>query len=300
MNNWLFFALLAPLLWAVTNVADSALRRHFIKDELALTWMTAVTRLPIVILFFLLAGVEIPSATIVIIMFIGGVLWTFPMLFYFKAMEKEDPSRIALLLQLVPLFTLLIAYFALSEKLTGMQWIAFALLIIGGSLAAIKRLKGVWHFSNAFFLIAIACFLWASSDVIFKKFEMSFSGFLPAVPIYFTGSFLVSLFIFFLPKVRTKIISRFFHLPLKAWLMIIATTAAGVGGSVTFAYALTLGKASLTSVMIGIQPLYVLILGLLLSPFAKEFHKEDLGKQALLLKGVSFLFVIAGLVFLEM
>ncbi len=299
MNNWLFFALLAPLLWAVTNVADGALRRHFVKSDLSLTWITAVTRLPIVILFFLIAGIEIPNSYVVLFMLFGGIIWTFPMYFYYKAIGKEDPSRIALLLQLVPLFTLLIAFFALNERLVGMQVIAFVLLIAGGTFAALKRLKGVWSFSSAFFLIALACFMWASSDVIFKKFEVAFSSFLSAFAIYFLGSFLVSLFIFSLPHGRTKVIKHFSNLPLRAWIMVAATVIAGVCGSLSFAYALTLGKASLTSVMLGIQPLFVIGLGAFLSLFIKEIRKEDLSKQALLLKGVSFVLILIGLMFLE-
>ena len=300
MNNWLFFALLAPLLWASTNVVDGALRRHFIKNDLALTWMVAITRLPFVLLFFLIGGIEIPSISVILVMFLGGVLWTLPMLFYYKAIGKEDPSRIALLLQLVPLFTLVIAFFALNERLTDIQLIAFVLLIAGGSFAALKRLKGVWHFSSAFFLMTLACLFWASSDVIFKKFETFFSNFFTAFAVYFFGSFMVSFLVFLTPKVNKKVISYFSHLPLRAWVMIVLTVTAGVGGSMSFAYALTLGKASLTSVIIGVQPLFVLILGLILSSIVREIRKEDLSKQALLLKGISFVLILIGLMFLEL
>ena len=299
MNIWLLFALLAPLLWGLTNVVDGALRRHFIKSNWALTWMTAITRLPFVILFFLIGGFEIPSISVILVIFLGGVLWTFPMLFYYKSIEKEDPSRIALLLQLVPIFTLAIAFFALSERLTDVQLTAFVLLIIGGSFAALKRLEGVWHFSSAFFWMALACLLWASSDVIFKKFETFFSNFFTAFAVYFFGSFMVSFLVFLTPKINKKVVSYFFRLPLRAWVMIALTATAGVGGSISFAYALTLGKASLTSVIIGAQPLLVLGLGILLTPFVREIQKEDLSRKTLLLKGVSFLFILIGLILLQ-
>jgi len=298
MNNWLLFALLGPLLWAVTNVADGALRSHFIKNDIALTWMTAVTRLPIVILFFLIAGIHMPDLTTVLLMFSGGVLWTLPMYFYYKAIEKEDPSRIALLLQLVPLFTLLIAFFALSERLTGGQGAAFVFLIAGGIFASLKRFEGAWRISSAFLLIALACFFWASSDVIFKKFEPGFPDFLSAFAVYYMGGFLLSFFIFFIPRGYVTVLKRFTGLPLRAWFLIAATVTAGVCGSLSFAYALTLGKASLTAVMMGAQPLFVLGLGAILSLFIKEIRKEDMSGQALILKGVSFALILIGLMFL--
>jgi drug/metabolite transporter (DMT)-like permease len=299
MNNWLFFALLAPFLWGMANVIDGALRRHFVRSDMALTWMMAFLRLPFVIAFFLAFGIEIPSISVILFMFLAGILWTFPFIFYYKAIEAEDPSRIALLLQLTPLFTLLIAFFAIQETLTANQGIAFILLVIGGAVAATKRLKGAWRLSKAFFLMVLATFLWASSDVLFKKFELSFSSFLTAFAIYFFGSFLVSAILMSYPHGRQKILKHFTKLPVRAWLMIVSTAVVGVGGSMTFAYALTLGKASLTSVIIGIQPLFVLGLGLLLAPFIREIRKEDLSKRALLLKGISFILILIGLVFLE-
>ena len=300
MNNWLIFALSAPLLWAFTNVFDGALRRNFIKNDFALTWMSAAGRLPAVILLFLIAGINVPDAKSVLFMFIGGALWTLPMFFYYKAIEKEDPSRIALLLQLVPLFTLLIAFFALRERLTEPQIFAFVLLMTGGALAAFSKLKGIWRIGKSFFLMSLACFLWASSDVIFKKFEPAFSGFLNAFAIYFLGSFLVSFIIFAMPKRRSEILVHFFNLPMRAWLMILGTIFAGISGSLSFAYALTLGKASLTSVMMGIQPLFVLLLGLFMAIFIRGIRREDLHKETLILKGVSFFFIIAGLIFLQL
>ena len=299
MNNWLFFALLAPTLWALTNVMDGALRRNFIKNDMALTWMTAVSRLPFVILLFIITGFKLPSIPIVFLMMFAGILWTLPMFFYYKALKEEDPSRVSLLIQLVPIFTLPIAFLAIHERLTSFQIIAFVLLIVAGALAGIKKFMGSWRFSKAFFMIAISCFLWAISDVIFKKIEPSFPNFLSAFAVDFLGGFLVSFFIFFTPKNKSKILSAFSNLPIKAWIMIILSVISGIVGGLSFNYALTLGKASLTSVLMGIQPLLVLALGLLLKLFVKEISKEDIGLNALLFKGLSFAFVIAGLILLQ-
>ncbi len=299
MNSWLFFALLAPLLWAFTNIFDGALRRHFIKSDFALTWIAAVSRLPFVIIFFWIGGFEIPALPVLLLMFLGGMLWTGPMALYFKAIEFEEPSRVALLLQMMPIFTLLIAYLLLGETLSTIQAIAFGILITAGVLAAIKQTGKGWHFSKAFVLVLIAGLLWAFSDVLFKKFELVFSNFFAAFAIYFFGSFLVSIFSMFNKKGRKSILSYFSNLPIRAWLMLIGSMLAGICGSISFAYALTLGKASLTAVIIGAQPLIVFILGLLFARFISEIRKEDTSKNALILKAISFGLVIVGLVVLE-
>lgn len=280
---------------------DSALRKNFIKSDFALTWLVAFTRLPFIVLFFLISGLQVPNITVVLFMIICGVVWMYPsMIFYFRAMEMEDASRIALLLQLMPVFTLLIAFFVINETLAANQILAFALLIIGGIFASLKKMKGNWHVSKAFIWIAVAGFLWAGSDVFFKKFAVFFPDFLSAFSFFFLGSFLASIFMLIHSDNRKKVFGHFMNLPQMGWLLIAATQTLGIIGSILFAYALTLGKASLTAVMIGIQPLFALGFGLLLALFIREIHKEDLSKKTLILKGVSFALIVVGLVVLEL
>lgn len=299
MNSWLLFALMAPFLWALTNVLDSALRRHFIKDELAFTWVTSAARLPFVVLLLLFGGFQIPPFPASVFLFLGGVLWTLPFLFYYKAMEIEEPSRIALLMQLVPVFTLTIAYFALGERLTFFQSTAFILLILGGGLAGVRRFEKQWHLSKAILYLVVAGFLWASSDILFKKYELVSADFFSAFSMYFLGSFALSLALLFHSRGRKRILPHFKKLTRRAWVILITSLTAGMAGSVAFTYALTIGKASLTAVLIGAQPLFVLGFGLLFARWGSEFHKEDLTRPALMMKGISFLLIFAGLIFLN-
>jgi drug/metabolite transporter (DMT)-like permease len=299
MNTWLFYALLAPLLWSLTNVFDSILRRHYLKDDSIFMWLSSVSRLPFVPVFFVLGGLEIPAGNAVLWLMVGGVLWTLPFVLYYRAMKTEEPSRIALMIQLVPLFTLVIARFVLHERLTSDQGIAFALLIIGGVFAALKKTHQKWVLSGSFFLLTAAAFFWAWSDVIFKKFSASFESFMGAFAIYFFGSFLVSVFMMRDGKHRRKVFHVFEVLPVRAWWILVATQTAGVAGSISFAYALTLGKASLTSVMLGIQPLLALLLGLALAPFVRGTYHEDITTRSLIYKGASFVLMLTGLMLLE-
>jgi len=300
MNNWLFFALSAPLMWAFTNIFDGALRKTFIKNDLALTWLSAAIRLPFVILFFLISGFSFPGAYAFAGIFISGLLWTLPMYFYYKALEAEDPSRISLLMQLVPIFTLPIAHFAINERLSSFQICAFVVLIFAGVFASLKKMPAGWRFSKAFFLIALSCLLWASSDVLFKQFATAFPDYLSAFSVDMLGAFMASFLLFFMPKSRIKVFESVRGAPLKAWLLVIASATLGIIGGLSFTYALTLGKVSLTSVLIGTQPLFVLVVGILLARFIRGLSKEDLGKEALIAKAVSFVLVIIGLVLLQL
>lgn len=295
MAQWLFFALLTPVLWGFTNVTDAVVRRHFIKNDHAQMWATSALRLPFVIAFFLIWGVHVPSFEAAAWMTFGGILWMSPIFLYFRAIEFEEPSRVALFFQMLPIFALTVAWLLIGETLSPNQLIAFALLIIGGTLAAVKRLEGKFHFSRAFFLITAASFVWAVSDVIFKKYEVFFDSFFNAFSFYFFGGFLVSLFWLFNKKARQSLSKHLKGVSMRGWVIMLITSLAGVSGTLTFAYALTLGKVSLTAVLIGVQPLIVLLWGPILACFIPEVETEDLSKRALAIKGLSLAIILIGL-----
>ncbi|MFH1012613.1 MAG: DMT family transporter [Candidatus Peregrinibacteria bacterium] len=299
MNTWLLFALLGPILWGMGNVMDAVLRRHFVKSDFALSWFVAATRLPLVPLLLWWGGVEFPGTGNLIWMLVGGFLWTAPMWFYFKAIDFEEPSRVALLIQVTPVFTLIIAFFMLGEQLTGAEVPAFLFLILGGLFASLRRWEEKWRISRALLLITFTTVIWALSDVLFKKFEPAFSNFYTAFAFYMLGSFLFSTLFLLKREKRRKMLAHFSGLPARAWALLAAVQIAGITGSLAFAYALTIGKASLTTVLIGLQPLSAFAFGLLLAHFLTEVHREELSRQSLLFKALSFILIVTGLVALS-
>ena len=297
MSTWLIFSILAPCLWGLSNVIDGAVRRHYVKHDMAMTWFLSATRLPVIIVFFLVFSVKIPANTSnLLFMLLGGILWIFPFVFYYKAVEFEEISRIALLGQMTPIFVALISYFALNEVLTLNQWLAFILILTAGTIASLNKTEGKWRFSKAFWLLMLATFMWASSDVIFKKFEPGFNGFFSAFFFYFCGSFLLAIFMPLMKKSRAVLAKYFLKKDSKMWTLLILDQIFGISGSMAFAYALTLGKASLTAVFIGTQPLFAFIFGLILIRFVPEVTRESVSRRSLVIKGISFVLIIIGLV----
>lgn len=300
MNTWLLFTLLAPLLWGTAMVFDGATRRNLVKDDQTLTWVFSTLRLPFAIILLVLGnfgGINIYS---LLLMLISGFLWTWPIQFYTKALENEDTSNISIFMQTIPIFTLAIAFFMIGEKLHSNQFIAFIFLITAGILASLKREGIKWKFGKGILLITTAGVLWALSDVMFKKFETDFNDYWSAFAIYFLGSFLVSVLLLGDKKSRRKILQNIKKLKFRAWFLSSLSTIFGIGGTLSFTYALTLGKASLTSVFIGFEPLMIIGIGYLLSPFVREVKKEKLDKKNILIKGGAIILIFAGLVFLNL
>ncbi|MEK7524492.1 MAG: EamA family transporter, partial [Patescibacteria group bacterium] len=120
MNTWLFFAALAPLLWGFSNVVDTAVRRRHVLDNFTNMWFLAAARLPLIIILIIFTWPQnLPSTGNIIGMMVAGILWMLPFVLYYRAVEFEEPSRIALLLQMSNLFILPIAFFVIGERLAG-------------------------------------------------------------------------------------------------------------------------------------------------------------------------------------
>lgn len=297
--EWFFFALISPFLWAFANVLDSTIRRNFIKNDYYMMWTSAFIRLPAILAIIFFFGLDFPGWFPAIGMITGGILWSSMFVPYLRALNYEETSRVALFMQMIAVFTLLLGYITLGELLTPKQLASFILILIGGIFAALKQTQSKWHFSKAFWLILITSFFWAASDIIFKYFQTDFISFISAFNFFLIGSFLTSVLILFIPNLRREIFKiNAKEIPLKGWIMQAITVLIGIAGSMTFAYALTLGKVALTSVLIQTQPLFILLITPLMICFIPEIEKEDLSKRALLFKGLSFLVITIGLIIL--
>lgn len=263
-----------------------------------MTWLTSVLRLPIVLGFFTWFGFEWPGGSGAGMLAIG-FLWTIMFVPYLKALEFEEPSRVALFLSMLSIFMFVLGYLILGETLTSFQGMAFVLILAGGALAALKRLTDTWHFSRAFWLIGFASLFWALSDVLFKKFATDFSGFMPAFSLFLLGSFLPALVLPLMRFVRHDVaLFRASKVCARAWVMQSSSMIISVLGSLVFSKALVLGKVALTSVLAEIQPLFVFALTLLLARFFHDISPEDVTREALFFKGASLAMIVGGLIIL--
>ncbi len=296
---WLFYAVLSTTLWALTNPTDAALRRHFIKNDFDLAWFLTFFRLPVALILLVIFRNSIAWDVNTALMLLAGFLWTLPIAFYYRAVEFEEVSRVVIFMQLLPVFTLIIAGIFIGERLEWYQFFAFFLILFGGIFAAIRKIEGVWHFSKAFGLLVLAALCWAASDVMFKAFEIGFLSFWSAFSVYFLGSSLFSLVLLFSPKRVSRVFSNFKNLPSRGWMLLVFANTAGISGSLFFAYALTLGKASLTTVIVGIQPLLAFVFAYLLGRIFPEIPRESVDRKSITFKLFSLFLVVLGLIYLS-
>lgn len=114
---WWIFTLGAALLWATANIID----KHVVSDELKDPVLCTVTfGITMFILFGIFTLVMKPSISlqtaIIIFSVLAGMVMSFGVIFYFKALAKEEVSRVIPMLALTPLVVLLFATFLFDEK----------------------------------------------------------------------------------------------------------------------------------------------------------------------------------------
>jgi drug/metabolite transporter (DMT)-like permease len=295
---WLILSLSGPTLWALANVLDSGLRKKWIKDEWALTWLAALLRIPVLVVLLLISNPFRAGLVPVALMLLSGLLLSLPYLLYYRALKTEDSSRIAVFVQMIPVFNLLTSALFLHERLTLNQTVAFVILLSAGLMAALRLTGHKLKISSNFFLLLFASFVWSVSDTLFKGTITAFPHYLDGFTLYTLGSELV-LFVLIGHALKARPFKLLREMAPVGWTLILGSTFGGLLGTVAFTFALTLGKVSLTSVMMGVQPLAAFAINGILARTTHSIPPEQSDRKNLILKLISFGLVIIGLIALE-
>jgi drug/metabolite transporter (DMT)-like permease len=123
------------LLWAVYTIAGKSLLEKHKADELT-AWafvLGTLTLLP----FLLFEGFQIPlkMLTWTSILFLAFFCSFIAYLVWYKVLEDEDASKVAIYIYMIPFFTAIMAFFLLNEKITPIKIFGGILTILGVYLA---------------------------------------------------------------------------------------------------------------------------------------------------------------------
>ena len=294
--RWLIFAVLGPLSWAVSTHIDKYLVDKYFRDSdtavlMIFTAIIGVFALPFIWVFEP-SVVSLPP-TAKIVMTISGVLYMGAVLLYLRALQSEEASAVAPFFQLATIFTLLLAYVFLAEKLTLAQLLGIALIVAGALVLSIGR-GTVRHFKiNVVLLMTAATFIVALSAVLFKYFaiEESFWG---TTFWTFVGEGIFGAVILLIPAYWRQFLKLFKQSPGAVIGVNAANELINLGGGLGVRYASLLAPVALVSAVSSTTTLFVFALGVLLTLFFPKFGREDLSARNLLRKGLAAVLVSAG------
>ncbi len=294
--TWLFYALLSPIIYTVVNFIDKYVVEHRVKDYRAMPIYGSITGAVVGTLFWMITGYPALPLQDCLILFLSGSLTIWGAALYFNAMSRSETSVIILLLQSLPIFTLVFSFVLLGERLSFPQMIGFIFLMSASLLASFRKSRRRTKLDISFWLIIATNIFWAAAAVLvkFSVTNLSFSQIL-SYESWGIGLGGVALLIL-LPQTRSAFIQSAQKSSKGTLLIFFTNELIFVGAKSITYYAYSIGPVSLVSVVNGIQPFIGLLYGWLLTALFPKQFSEDISKKGLAHKGALGILALVGLV----
>jgi hypothetical protein len=228
------------------------------------------------------------------VMTVSGILYMGAMLFYLRALQSEEASAVAPFFQLSTIFTLLLAYVFLRERLGLLQLTGVALIVLG-ALSVSGNGGAMLQRSNMrlLFLMTCATFIVALSSVLFKFFavEDSFWG-----TTFWTlvGEGIFGAAVLLIPGYYRQFESLFKRSPGAVIGINLANELINLGGGLSVRFATLLAPVALVSAVSSTTTLFVFAFGVLLTLFFPKLGREDLTARNLWRKAAAAVLVTGG------
>ncbi len=295
---WVFLAIVAHFFWAMANIGDKYVVGKRIQNPYV--YIVWVTILGFFFVLFTLPFFELytPPTITLLWLLLAGVLYFVGGLPYMRAMQIEEPTRINIWWNLIPLFALVIGWLFLGEKFDPVQLVAFFCLLSGAIIASLHVRGKKIVFSKAVLLMVLASILFAIYGAIFRYI----TAFVPFVVGFFwvhLAMFVSSLTLFLFPKFRQGSVVAWKGLSGGLIVIVIGVSIFDRIAVFVHQWALSLGPVALVFSMEGFQVIFVFVMAILVSLFAPHLFKEELDKRNIAFKLAAILLMIIGVVILS-
>ncbi len=302
--DWLVFAFMGTIFFSAAGVLDKLLLSSYANDSKAYIVCQVLAQqlftIPVVIIMG--ANFVYPESLYALLF---GCLQVLPAIFFMKALQVEEASKVTALEYVYPVFVFIGSVFLLGEMLEPIHCAGGLMLLIGSLLIsyrnsdsncssglvalspAIKPFLFYWIFT-AFYYLSLK-YLLISIDEWHLYAWSSFGNLVAAVPLIA------------IPSTRREVIG-FFAGGNYAITALISEEALQFLGLIFSIFAYALGSVSLVSSVGALQPiltvLLILGLGLLMPKLAREMN-ESTDRRALVQKSLSFIIVLVGIYFVS-
>jgi uncharacterized membrane protein len=289
--EWFYFALLSSLLISGVYIIDKILISDYRIPPLVYVLVISATSLmPLMTLaFFHLTPLPLGILAFTILVGFLRIYYTLP---YFKALTIEEVSRVIPLLQLTPVFVLILSSLVLHEALRPQDYVAFVLLVLGGTLFAVRITKRI-RISLAFYLMILSSFLLALYSVALKYLLSMQDFYTIFIWAQIAGFITFFQFIPFKP-VRSSLITTYKITSRQIGVIIITEQAVAYVAVIAYYYAIAHGPITLISSVGATQPLFVLLFATILSYRLPRVLREELTRMDVGLKVLGLIAIFAG------
>jgi len=297
--NWLVVAIVAHFIFALVFIVDKFLLSKTVLQPRAYAFYVGL--LGIFALLLIPFGFTLLPAGQIAASLIAGVLFVLAILFFYKLIQIGEVSRITPIVGgAVPVFTLILTYSFLGERLTNPQLVAFFLLVLGGVIMLwprkdrINSLTGQASLTKKLTLAVMAALFFAGSFVL-TKFIFTEQPFINGFIWVRLGGFLGAWLLFFWPGSRQVIFKTTETIKIKSVGLLISNKTLSALAFILLNYAIFLGSVTLVNSLQGIQYAFLLIVALFLSKKFPQILKEQISRGMILQKIMAISFIVLGL-----
>lgn len=301
MPKWFLISLIGPFLWALVNHLDKLILEKYFKKGgvgtlLIFSSVIGIFTLPVIYFF----NTHIFSISIVdtIILLVCGIISAIALWLYFIALENEEASVVVVFYQLIPVFGYILSYFILGERLSLWQIVGMVLVLASSGIISFEiDEENNFKFKKKMVLMLLgSTLLYSVYYVMFKFATISENGDI-WISLFWDyaglGIFGLVLLIFFKSyrqdfrkMVKENSISVFS-------LNIINEIIYIVGNSVS-SYALLLAPISLVLMANSYQPVFVFIIGILITLYLPKLGVESIKLKHIVQKVLALIIMLVG------
>ena len=294
LNNWVFFALLAPLLWAIANFIEKYSLAKYTKDANEFIYFSSLISWPLFIALIFAFG--LPQFSILwLAPILLGILFIVAYWFFSKALRITETSQLIISFKAIPVFTLIFAYLFFEQEISGTDAIAFVIVLIGTLCVSTEKPKGLFRISTGTKWIAAAILIWgvmfACVDWTLTKFT-----FWHYLTLEVLGNSIAGTSLLLLPSIRNELLesTKAAHITKYFWFGL--TKAIDFSGQVLIKKAFVLGSsAGLVTVVMQIQSVYGIAIGAALTLWFPRVIREDISIENLRKKIVGAAIAFTGI-----
>lgn len=287
---WIFWATLGYLLNATAIAVDkSLLNRQEMKDPAVYTILLSTLGL----LVFVLSpwGLVWPTSKVLWLGLGTGVFFALGLWTMFTVLRIGEASRVpAFIGSLNPIFVFIFSWWLMSERLSGLGLLAFALLAAGGFLMVGKSggLKGKW------FWLAILSAVAFGLSYVLLKLTFNETNFISGLIWTRFGQFIASLGLLFIPGTWRNYQTSFSSGSGVKFAFLAGQSAGALSGLLN-SFAISLASVTFVNALQGVQYVFLLIMAAVVSFRFPNFFKDEFSRQAIAFKVGGTVLIVLGL-----
>ena len=301
------FAVLAAVFWAITNHIDKYMISRVVKnaDHRALVVVSSlVAGLVMAIIYAFICKFDLSfDWQSILILFGNSALYALTLVFWFKAINRDDPTIVVIMFQLIPVFLLLISPLLLHEEAIR------PLQLVGGIITTLAAISVTYEPSKKKFnkkkLVTLGLMtctslgyaLWFVIErYVNQNHDFNQTTFWSNVTLFLIGI----LIIVFVKSYRKSFCKMLKSNGVKVISINLINELFNSFGGIFSTLAGTMASVAVVSfISQGVQPFAVMILGILIAKLLPKMHKEKITKREIIKRTITIAICAAGLALIE-